>query len=104
MAIMERTIHDLKDHSSWDTIMVVEQKWIDAEKGLGGFPDKRYYQPLAGSDDILTFIWEREWDSLSEMEQAYEKLMNSEAAKKCIDPTKDLIASFRRELFTVKEL
>ena len=104
MAIMERPIHDLKDHSSWDTIMVVEQKWIDVEKGLGGFPDKRYYQPLAGSEHGLAFIWEREWDSLSEMEQAYERLMKSDAAKKCIDPTKDLVASIRREFFDVKEL
>ncbi len=104
MAIMERWIHKLRDHSSWDTIMDIEKKWVDVETALGGFPEKRYYQPLAGSEDGLTFIWEREWGSLSESEQAYEKLGNSADAKPLYDPTKELVASIRREFFDVKEL
>ena len=50
MAIMERWVHQLKDHDAWDEIMVREKQWVEIEQGLGGFPTKRHYQPLAGKE------------------------------------------------------
>jgi len=37
MAIMERWVHQLKDHDAWDEIMVQEKQWIEIEQGLGAF-------------------------------------------------------------------
>ena len=104
MAIMERWVHQLKDHDAWDEIMVQEKQWVEIEQGLGGFPSKRHYQPLAGSEDSLKFIWEREWDSMSTMEQHYEKLATDESAAELGTKTKELVVSIRRELFSVRTL
>jgi hypothetical protein len=58
-----------------------EQKWEAVEKRLGGFPTKKHYSLISGSDDFGTMVWEREWDSLAAMEAAYDRLFADPEAK-----------------------
>jgi len=104
MAIMERWIHQMRDHAAWDEIMAHEKQWIEVERSVGGFPPKQYYQPLAGSADSLKLIWERQWDSMSVMEQHYEQLMAADKPAGLGDKTSQLAHSIRRELFFVRTL
>ncbi len=101
---MERWIHQIRDHAAWDEIMTHEKQWIEIEQGLGGFPHKRYYQPLAGSEDSLKFIWEREWDNMSTMEQHYGRLTEAEKSAELGEKTAQLVVHIRRELFFVRTL
>src|SRR6185436_12113376 len=72
MAIQERRVQkgikDEKAYQEW------EQKWEAIEGRLGGFPTKKHYYLLSGSDDSGTMVWEREWESFAAMEAAYDRL------------------------------
>ena len=73
MHILERHVHDVRNVAEfWKR----ERQFQDAEDRLGGFPAKRYYYLISGRDNTGTMAHEREWESLSAMETAYETLFN----------------------------
>ena len=70
MAIRERCTQRIF-HDKWDDMMEVEKDWDAVEEAIGGVPKKRRSRPLAGKDWGSELIWEREWDSLAQMEATY---------------------------------
>jgi hypothetical protein len=72
MAIMERhvqfKIKSEKTYWEW------EKSWEGVESRLGGFPPKRHYSLIAGSENQGTMVWEREWESMAVMDAAYTKM------------------------------
>jgi hypothetical protein len=77
MAMLERRI---QKGAKEDEYREWEKKWEVVEKRLGGFPTKRHYFLISGSDDFGTIVWEREWDSLAASEAAYNKLFEDPEA------------------------
>ena len=88
MKIMERRFHRVHSGKRQE-LREVEFKFDAIEERLGGFPAKRRYWCYTGSNDLGTFVWEREWESMAEMEAAYVKLSADPETK----PTQVEIAS-----------
>jgi hypothetical protein len=73
MKIMERHVHAVYP-GKWDELMKLEKKFDAVEKRYG-FPPKRSYQCISGSQIMGSFVIEREWDSLAALEVGFEKVM-----------------------------
>ncbi|MFC2009264.1 hypothetical protein ACFLUT_04335 [Chloroflexota bacterium] len=57
-------------------LTALNSKWMAAVYRHGSPKAVRGYQPLFGGQDYMhTTIFEVEWDSVAEMEQAFEKMM-----------------------------
>jgi hypothetical protein len=72
MRTVERRIQTIAagkrdNYKKWET------EWAAIEEQLGGFPAKRRYQVLSGHE-LGTAVWEREWESMAVMEDAYTRL------------------------------
>ncbi len=70
MAIREPVYHQIV-HGKWDDMMEIEKRWFAIVQEIGGFPMKRRHNQLL----VVTacrYIWERDWDSLTQMEAAYQ--------------------------------
>ncbi len=99
MAILERHVqlkvkNDQRYHE-W------EQTWEAVETRLGGFPSKRHYYLISGSDVMGTMVWEREWESFAVMEAAYEKMLTDEEAQRLGNSSNDLYEGERVEHYVV---
>ena len=79
MAILERRVQ-LKIKSE-NTYREWEKTWEGVEGRLGGFPPKRHYSLIAGSEDAGTVVWEREWESFAVMEAAYDTMYTDSEAQ-----------------------
>ena len=97
MAILERHIQVL-EKGTREAYMEWEKKWEAIETRLGGFPTKKHYRAVAGSYDMNTVVWEREWESFTVMEAAYTRLFAD--PEKAGDST---VVSERSEYYWVME-
>lgn len=71
MALLERHVFQVSNREAfWER----ERKFKEVEDRLGGYPPKRYYYLLAGADATGTMVQEREWESFSAMDAAYDRL------------------------------
>jgi hypothetical protein len=99
VAILERRVQkgvkEEKAYQEW------EQKWQAIEERLGGFPAKRHYYLLSGSDDSGTMVWEREWDSFAAMEAAYDRLFAVPEAQSLGASVASIYAGERTEYYIV---
>lgn len=73
MRILERHILRIRD-GRWDDMLALEKRWDALEARVGGFPAKRRYRPLFSELGLSTWVQEREWESLADMEAAYARL------------------------------
>ena len=85
MKFVERWIQSTQTQLSDKEIMEKEKKWDALEEKLGGFPKKRRYKPIFGKEASSTFVWEREWNSLAEMEAASAKYRQTPESAKMMD-------------------
>jgi hypothetical protein len=58
----------------WAELEAIDKKFNVVEDRLG-FPAKKRYQLLSGSDEVNTLILETQWPSRAVMESTYEKAM-----------------------------
>ena len=58
----------------WAELEAIDKKFNVVEARLG-FPAKKRYQLLSGSDEVNTLIIETQWPSMAVMESTYEKAM-----------------------------
>ena len=67
------------------------------------FPKKRL-QPFSSPYTLNSVQWEREWDSLAEMEEAGEKVKHSPEQKEIIGAliSSGVVNSFHRELLQIQ--
>jgi len=98
MKCVERWIHKIAP-GKWDEWLEVEKKWDAIERRLGGFPAKRRYRAIFGSEDVNTFVWEREWESFPASEAAYGRMMDDPEAQKLGRDFALLVESKRGELY-----
>ena len=71
MPILERHVHTVSNYAAyWER----ESKFKETEDRLGGFPRKTYYSLISGTDRTGTMVHQREWESLTAMESAYDRL------------------------------
>lgn len=61
--------------TKWPDLEELDKKYDAVESRLG-YPPKRRYRLFAGGDSTNTLVIEREWESLADMEAAYEKAFN----------------------------
>ena len=99
MAILERRIQKVSkpeaEYREW------EKKWEAIEKRLGGFPTKKHYFLISGSDDSGTMVWEREWASMAATEAAYDKMFADPEAQALGDAAASMVGSERMEYYFV---
>jgi hypothetical protein len=100
MAILERHIQ-LKVKSE-QRYREWEKTWEDIETRLGGFPPKRHYFLISGSDPMGTMVWEREWTSFAAMEAAYDTMFADEEARHLGDSFGELYEGERVEYYSVE--
>ena len=58
----------------WAELEAIDKKFNVVEDRLG-FPAKKRYQLLSGSDEVNTLIIETQWPSMALLESTYEKAM-----------------------------
>jgi hypothetical protein len=79
MRVLERRIQVL-ERGEQDAYLAKEKQWQAIEERLGGFPSKRHCVPMSHPLGT-TVIWEREWESLATMEDAYTRLVSDLESK-----------------------
>jgi hypothetical protein len=103
MAIRERVSHQIA-HGKWDDMMEVEKGWLAIEQEIGGFPTKRASQPISGRDGMSVYIWERDWDSLTQMEAAYQSYQKFTGnASDLLEKTKACMTDRRADIYRTIE-
>jgi hypothetical protein len=73
MAFMERLIQQIRP-DKWTELEALDKKFNQIE-GRFGFPAKRRYRSVFGSEHGSTLIIERQWESLAAMEAAFDKAL-----------------------------
>jgi hypothetical protein len=58
----------------WAELEAIDKRYNVVEGRLG-FPPKKRYQCLAGSQDLNTLIVETQWPSMAALESTYERAM-----------------------------
>lgn len=58
--------------TKWPELEELDKKYDAIESRLG-YPPKRRYRLFAGGGNTNTLVIEREWESLADLEAAYEK-------------------------------
>ena len=100
MAILERRVQ-LKVKSE-QRYREWEKTWAGVENRMGGFPPKRHYFLLSGSDLFGTVVWEREWESFAVMEAAYGRMFTDEEAQRLGETAGDHYEGERVEYYAVE--
>jgi hypothetical protein len=97
MAILERRVQlkvrNEQQYNEW------EAKWAALEARLGGFPPKRHYYLISGSEAVGTMVWERDWASFAAMEAAYDRMFQDGEAESLGSSAPALIESERIEYY-----
>jgi len=99
MVVVERLTQTIS-MERWSELDAVDKKWDAVESRLG-FPPKKRYQALAGGFDANTIFIERQWESLAQMEAAYEKANQDPEYLALFPTTAGIVLSNRLELFSV---
>ena len=86
--------------------MEIKRRFTIFEDNLGGIPRKKWLQPFSSPQTLNTVQWEREWNSLSEMEEAGVKMDNSSEHNEIISAflSSGVANSFHRELLQIQNL
>ena len=89
---------------NWEKLIEFERKLTICEDKLDSIPRKKWLQPFSSSHTLNSVQWEREWNSLAEMEQAGEKMKNSLEHKEIRDAfmSSGVANSFHRELLQIQ--
>ena len=84
--------------------MEFEKRFTIFEDNLGGIPRKKWLQPFSSPHTLNSVQWEKEWDSLAEMEEAVEKMKSSPEHKEIRDAfmSSGVVNSFHRELLQIQ--
>ena len=91
---------------NWEKLMEIERRFTICEDNLGGIPRKKWLQPFSSPQTLNTVRWEREWNSLAEMEEAGVIMDNSSEHNEIISAflSSGVANSFHRELLQIQNL
>jgi hypothetical protein len=93
MAYIQRQVQHIYP-GKWEELEAIDKEYTKIE-GKYGFSAKKRYRMMSGPDDMSTLIVENQWESLADMEKAYEKLM-ADPEWKALEPKADTIVKDNR--------
>jgi hypothetical protein len=106
MKVMERCTQRIKA-GKLDEWIAMEKKFDGAEKKLGGVPSKRRYWVRYGGLPSYTYVWEREWENLTDLDAYQAETMNNPEWNSLFDEANEIFYDHHFELyysFTLDEL
>jgi hypothetical protein len=98
MKVLERLVQHVYT-DKWAELEAIDKEFNVVE-AKHGFPHKRRYQLISGSDELNTLVIEYEWDSMASMETAYEKLMADPVYQSLGQRSNAIVRDNRMELYT----
>jgi hypothetical protein len=72
MHVIERMTQKIRP-GKWEEAAALERAWDAVEVKQGNVPKKRRYLSAYSGQPMGMFVWEREWDSMSALEQHWQR-------------------------------
>lgn len=82
----------------WPELEALDKKYTALETRLG-FPPKRRYHCMLGGHNTNTLIIEREWESMSAMEEVYNKAFDDSEYQALGEEGSSIVESTQIELY-----
>jgi|TARA_B110000263_G_scaffold64972_1_gene56084 hypothetical protein len=103
MAITERRIMRV-NIDKWDDILALEREFQSLECELGITSKKRWLRTMAGPLGISNLIWERDWESVDESEQAYARMSEMPQMSDLWEKLKLCLTDMHNEYYQIVEV
>ena len=89
--------------SNYKKLLEIEREFTACEDKLGNIPRKKWLGFFSSPQTLNSLQWEREWDSLSQMEEAESKMGASQEHTKIRESfmASGIVNSFHRELLKI---
>jgi hypothetical protein len=87
--------------SDHNTFLQLESKFKDLERRCPNFPQGRRYQPVAGGEPTHTLIWECEFPSLHDVQNALSQVAADDTHTELFAQQSPLITDMRTEIYKV---
>ena len=82
----------------WAELEAIDKKYNVAEARLG-FPAKKRYQLLSGTDEVNTLIVETQWPSMANLESTFERALADPEYQALQNGSNSIIKSLHWELY-----
>ena len=103
MAITERRIMRV-NIGKWDDMLALEREFQKLEDELGITSKKRWLRTMAGPLGISNLIWERDWESVDESEQAYARMSEVPKMANLVDKLMSCLSEMHNEYYQIVEV
>ena len=103
MAITERRIMRIKP-GKWDDMLAVEREFQQLEQDLGISSKKRWLRSAAGLLGFTNLIWERDWESVGESEQAYARMSETPKMSELIEKLLPCVEEMHNEYYQIVDV
>ena len=103
MAITERRIMRV-NIGKWDDMLALEREFQKLEDELGITSKKRWLRTMAGPLGISNLIWERDWESVDESEQAYARMSEVPEMAILVDKLMSCLSEMHNEYYQIVEV
>jgi len=103
MAITERRIMRV-NIGKWDDMLALEREFQKLEDELGITSKKRWLRTVAGPLGISNLIWERDWESVDESEQAYARMAEVPEMANLVDKLMSCLSEMHNEYYQIVEV
>lgn len=95
--IMERCTQEVI--GSWEDVKAIENEFDALEAKMGNVPTKRRYWSTYAGLPFATMVWERDWESLADLETYNNKTMNDPEWSPMFDKAGKVFGTSHRELY-----
>ena len=103
MAITERRIMRV-NIDKWDDMLALEREFQKLEDELGITSKKRWLRTMAGPLGISNLIWERDWESVDESEQAYARMSEVPEMANLVGKLMSCLSEMHNEYYQIVEV
>ena len=88
----------------WDDMLALEREFQKLEDELGITSKKRWLRTMAGPLGISNLIWERDWESVDESEQAYARMSEVPPMANLVDKLMSCLSEMHNEYYQIVEV
>ena len=103
MAITEHRILPSRS-ASGDAALALEREFRKLEEEIGIASKKRWLRSMAGSLGGTNLIWERDWESVGESEQAYARMSEVPEASNLVGKLMSCVSEMHNEYYQIVEV
>ena len=103
MAITERRIMRV-NIDKWDDMLALEREFQKLEDELSITSKKRWLRTMAGPLGISNLIWERDWESVDESEQAYARMSEVPEMANLVGKLMSCLSEMHNEYYQIVEV